>query len=102
MLPGVEGGHRQIAIDANIEGAVVTRGPADEERLVRDLQPLEIVPVLFCPLQQLLEVVSERLEVLPEALELVRVAEEEVAAGHVLDDGVAPLQGQKKLRHLRS
>jgi len=54
------------------------------------------VPILFHTLQQFLEVVSERLEVLTEALQLVRVAEEEVAAGHVLDDSVAPLQVQKK------
>jgi hypothetical protein len=102
LLPGIERCHWQITIDTDIEGAVVTRGPADEERLVRDLQPLEVVPVLLCTLQQLLEVVSQWLEVLPEALQLVGVAEEEIAAGHVLDDGVAPLpefKDRKKLSY---
>ena len=89
--PGFKGCGRQVPVDADVEGGVVAGRSADQERLVRHLQTLQVLPVLLGVLQKPLQIVLKRLKVLPEASQLVRVAQEEVAAGDVLHDGVASL-----------
>ena len=89
--PGFKGCGRQVPVDADVEGGVVAGRSADQERLVRHLQTLQVLPVPLGILQQPLQVVPQRLQVLPKTLELVSVAQEEVASGDVFDDGVASL-----------